>query len=211
MPALSPQPIASGLEPPPFPALGTARLQLREIVAADAPALFSIHGDHEAMRWFGSDPLPDLAAASRLVEAFAALRSHANPGIRWGLQAAESETLVGSCGLFAWNRDWKRCAVGYELAPFLRGRGLMREALAAALSWAFEKMDLNSVEAKVHPENTASIRLLHSLGFVEEGRLRQAGRWCNRFHDLLQYSLLRSEWRPAEPASSAAATCTAQA
>ena len=46
-----------------FPVLQTERLLLREIVVADAPALFEIHGDAELMRWFGSDPLGDLAAA----------------------------------------------------------------------------------------------------------------------------------------------------
>ena len=51
----------------PFPTLETPRLVLREIVAADAPALLFIHGDPELMRWFGNDPLPDVAAAEASV------------------------------------------------------------------------------------------------------------------------------------------------
>src|SRR5512139_756300 len=43
-----------------FPTIETDRLLLREIVAADAPALFAIHSDAQAMRWFGSDPLTEL-------------------------------------------------------------------------------------------------------------------------------------------------------
>ena len=55
-------------------------------------------------------------------------------------------------------------------------------------------MDLNRVEAQVHPDNRASLALLKKLGFVEEGRLREVGYWAGVHHDLLQYSLLRREW-----------------
>lgn len=47
-----------------FPTLETDRLVLREIVADDAPALFAIHSDAIAMRWFGTDPLVDIAQKS---------------------------------------------------------------------------------------------------------------------------------------------------
>src|SRR5436190_14175882 len=98
-----------------FPSLETPRLLLREIVLADAPALFGIHGNGERMRWFGTDPLPDEAAAVKLVETFAGWRQMANPGTRWGLQPKEGDGLIGTCGLFGWHRGWRKCAIGYEL------------------------------------------------------------------------------------------------
>ncbi|HEX2944155.1 MAG TPA: GNAT family protein [Rhodopila sp.] len=177
-----------------FPALHTPRLVLREIVPADAPALFAIHGDADLMRWFGADPLPDLEAAVRLVARFADWRRQASPGTRWGLQLKGKRQLVGSCGLFGWNRNFKRCVVGYELASEWQGRGLMREALACVLDWGFANMGLHRVEAQIHPQNAPSLKLAASLGFVPEGLLREAGYWAGRHHDLLQYSLLRHEF-----------------
>ncbi len=82
-----------------FPTLETQRLLLREIVAEDAPTLFSIHGDAELMQWFGFDPLPDVSAAENLVKVFAAWRNQPNPGTRWGLQLKQDATLVGTSGL----------------------------------------------------------------------------------------------------------------
>ena len=70
----------------------------------------------------------------------------------------------------------------------------MQEALGAALSWGFKEMDLNRVEAQVHPGNESSLKLLRRLHFVEEGRFRQGGYWAGQYHDLLQYSLLREDW-----------------
>jgi ribosomal-protein-alanine N-acetyltransferase len=175
----------------------TRRLRLREIVADDAPMLFAIHGDAELMRWYGVDPLPDIAAASKLIDGFANLRGLANPGTRWGVQRKGKSELIGSCGLFGWNRAWRKCTVVYELAAQAQGSGYMHEALSAVFSWGFEHMRLNRIEAQIHPENTASIRLARRLGFVEEGCLRQAGYWRGGYHDLLLLSLLRSAWPAA--------------
>lgn len=177
-----------------FPTLKTKRLLLREITPADAPALLALQGDAELMRWFGSDPLPDLAAAEHLVEVFAGWRRMPNPGTRWGIERPGRPGLVGSLGLFAWNRNWRKCTLGYELAREAQGQGLMREALSAVLAWGFEHMALNRVEALIHPDNAASLKLVRHFGFAEEGRLRQLGYWGGQHHDMLQCSLLRSEW-----------------
>lgn len=180
-----------------FPTLETSRLLLRELVADDAPALFAIHGDAKAMRWFGADPMIDVRQAQRLIEIFSGWRELPNPGVRWGLQNKNDERLIGSCGLFKWNRGWQTCTLGYELAQSARGAGLMTEALSAALNWGFEQMKLNRIEAQIHPDNAASLKLARGLGFVQEGRAREAGFWQGAHHDLLQFGLLRRDWMRA--------------
>lgn len=175
-----------------FPTLSTKRLRLRELSPADAPALLAIHGDAEAMRWFGSDPLQGLADAEKLVEIFAGWRRMPNPGTRWGLERIEDDALVGTCGLFQWNRGWRRCSVGYELARCAWGEGLMEEALRAVLAWGFDAsgMGLNRVEAMIHPQNGPSLRLVERLGFVREGLLREVAFWGGRHEDLELHALL---------------------
>lgn len=180
-------------EPASFPVLTSARLRLRELLPVDAPALFAIHGDAEAMRWFGSDPLQSLAEAERMVEVFAGWRRLPNPGTRWGLERLSDGALIGSCGLFNWNRAWRRCTLGYELARAAQGQGLMAEALCAVLAWGFDAvrgMGLNRVEAMIHPNNRPSLRLVESLGFRREGLLREVAFWGGRHEDLEMYALL---------------------
>ena len=185
----------------PFPDLETERLLLREIVNDDADALFRIFGDAEHMKWFGSEPLTSIDEARTLIAAFAGWRGLPSPGVRWGLELKAPRALVGTCGLFAWNRAWRKCTLGYELAPEATGKGLMREALETVIAWGLRDMALNRIEALVHEKNLPSLALLDGLGFVLEGRLREVGYWGGRHHDLLQYSLLASDWgqrRPAE-------------
>lgn len=177
-----------------FPTLDTERLRLRELNADDAPVLLAIHSDRDAMRWFGSDPLTDLAAAAARIERFAALRTHANPGVRWGITSRQSGELIGTLGLFGWNPDWRRCLTGYELARAHWGRGYMREALVAVIDWTIRHTDLHRLEAIVHPDNQRSLRVIESLGFAREGLLRQIARWDDAQHDMLQYALLRPDW-----------------
>ncbi|AUH52573.1 GNAT family N-acetyltransferase [Chromobacterium sp. ATCC 53434] len=176
-----------------FPTLHTARLTLREITLDDAPALLDILGDADAMRWYGTDPLSTLQQARQLVDKFAGWRELPAPGTRWGLALREGGPLIGSIGLFKWNPGWRSCALGYELARGGHGQGLMTEALRAALAWGFEQMALNRIEAQVHPDNLASLKLLERLDFKMEGRARQAGYWLGRHQDLINLSLLREE------------------
>lgn len=185
-----------------FPTLETPRLVLRELTLADAPALFAIHGDRSAMRHFGADAMTQPEQASELIVKFAAWRKAANPGVRWAIQRKSDGTLVGTCGVFAWNRDWRKCSTGYELAQRAWGQGFMREALASAFAWAFDAMDLNRIEAQVHPDNAPSLKLLQGLGFHREGLLREVGRWNGQFHDLVQLGLLRKDWAPFAGATS---------
>ncbi len=193
-----------------FPRLRTPRLVLRELTAADAPALYAIHADGDAMRWYGADPMTAPAQAARLIETFTAWRI-AGTGWRWGIERRADGVLVGSCGLFRWSRPWRSCTIGYELARDARGQGLMREALAAVLEHGFDVMALNRVEARVHPENARSLAVLAGLGFAREGYQRQAGYWGGAFRDLEQLALLRGDFRPMRPAPAAVVSTAAAA
>jgi ribosomal-protein-alanine N-acetyltransferase len=174
--------------------LETDRLLLREITESDAPAILALHGDAELTRWYGADPLPYLEAAHALIKTFASWRQLANPGVRWGIERIDQAGLIGTCGLFSWNRSWHKCVVGYELDKGMQGNGYMQEALQTCFAWGWSNMTLHRIEAQVHPQNAPSIALLEKFGFVREGLLREVGFWRGQFHDLFQYGLLLSEW-----------------
>lgn len=177
-----------------FPHLHTPRLHLRQILASDAPALFAIHSDFDWMRWYGIDPLTDQSQADQLAELFSSW-FHAGTGFRWGLERIQDRQLIGTCGLFRWNKSWHNCVIGYEIRRGCHGQGYMREALAAVLDYGFSMMHLHRIQAETHPENLASIGLATRMGFRFEGVHREQAFWGSRFHDLNCYSLLEHEWR----------------
>ena len=158
--------------------------------------LFEIHGNAEVMQWLGTAALKDLEAVHHTVSRFLAGCVATAPSTRWGLGRKSDGQLIGTCGVFNWVKDWKKCMLGYELGVKAQGSGYMFEALNAILTWVFEHLKLHRVEALIHPDNRASFRLAERLGFQIEGTLREVAFWNNTHHDMLQLGLLRRDFSP---------------
>lgn len=87
--------------------------------------------------------------------------------------------------------------IGYWLSTDFRGRGIMRDSVAALVSHGFQNLSLNRVEIHVATENHRSKRVPEALGFMSEGIMRQAGHLYGRYEDIILFAMLRSEWRSA--------------
>lgn len=84
--------------------------------------------------------------------------------------------------------------LGYYGAAGMNGRGLMSEAVALAVTYAFQTLGLHRVEANIQPGNQASLALAQRLGFRKEGYspryLKIGGEW--RDHE--RWAMLAEEW-----------------
>ena len=67
---------------------------------------------------------------------------------------------------------FQACHLGYRIDQDYEGQGLMREALACAISHAWENLSLHRIMANYVPTNERSGRLLRHLGFSVEGYAR---------------------------------------
>jgi [ribosomal protein S5]-alanine N-acetyltransferase len=178
-----------------FPILETPRLTLRAVEPGDAEALFRIMSDPQVMRYFGRPPMLTPPEAIEQVQALAvAFREHS--GIRWGITWRDTGQFIGSCGFWRIVKPHFRAEIGYELASECWGRGVMTEAVSAALNFGFTQMRLHSVEAQIHPDNVGSRRVLEKLGFVQEGYFRENyyEPQVQQFTDTAVFSMLRSTW-----------------
>jgi RimJ/RimL family protein N-acetyltransferase len=75
-----------------------------------------------------------------------------------------------------------------------RHQGYGTEAIDQLLGYAFEELGLNRVGLSVFEFNEEAISAYEKLGFVEEGRFRQAIKRRSSFHDAILMSILKSEW-----------------
>jgi RimJ/RimL family protein N-acetyltransferase len=172
--------------------LKTARLVLRPLGDSDVPALFGIHSDPTAMRYWSGTAWKDEQRGREMVarDQDQSLNDH----LRLGIELAETGRLIGTCTLFQINDQCGRAELGYMLGSFAWGKGYMSEALRAFLGHAFNELNLSRIEADTDPRNEASLRLLASLGFVKEGHFRE--RWVvdGEVSDSAMFGLLRREW-----------------
>jgi RimJ/RimL family protein N-acetyltransferase len=86
-------------------------------------------------------------------------------------------------------------AVRISLAgPAMTGKGFETEAMRLTLDHAFTTVGVHRVHLDVYAFNTAAIKTYERLGFIHEGRLREALLWDGNCHDALLMSMLRLEW-----------------
>ena len=179
--------------------LATPRLRLRWITAGDNAALFAIFSDPIAMRYWSAPPWHDMTQAEASVRQ--ALSGYQNgDSVRFGITLAAAGELVGTCTLFDVDRGNRRAQLGYALARAHWGQGLMHEALAAVISYAFDELQLRRLEADIDPRNIASARALKRLGFLKEGYLRERWMVGGEVSDSALFGLLAGEWRRRTPA-----------
>jgi len=84
----------------------------------------------------------------------------------------EQGHLVGLVGLHNIDFQSRNAEIGYFLGPEYWRKGYGTEAVALALSYAFEWLNLRKVYASVYETNRPSIAILESNGFIRAGRLR---------------------------------------
>jgi ribosomal-protein-alanine N-acetyltransferase len=177
----------------PYPALATERLELRQITAADAPALFRLRSCPQVMAHLDRPMAQTEDDAARLIAQMEESRQQ-NTGIAWAISLRPDPCLIGTIGFWRIAKEHYRAEVGYLLAADFQRRGIMREALREVIDFGFGPMGLHSIEANVNPANIASIRLLENCGFVREAYFRENYFWNGKFLDSAIYSLLGSNW-----------------
>jgi RimJ/RimL family protein N-acetyltransferase len=85
--------------------------------------------------------------------------------------------------------------------PDDRHRGYGTEAIDLLLGYAFEELGLNRVGLSAFDFNGEAISAYEKLGFVVEGRYRQAIKRYSGFHDAILMSILKDEWQAGAPSS----------
>ncbi|HMQ67904.1 MAG TPA: GNAT family N-acetyltransferase [Ignavibacteria bacterium] len=174
-----------------FPVLKTERLLLREITYNDAEDIFQIRKSEEVMKYFGHYPYKEIPEAYEMIEQVKNGFKN-REGIRWGISFHDSDKLIGTGGVWRILKEHLRGEIGYELSEEHWKQGIMFEALSAVTDFAFDKMNLHSIEANLDPENTGSVKLLEKLGFIKEGHIKDSYLFDGKFTDTGIYSLIRN-------------------
>jgi RimJ/RimL family protein N-acetyltransferase len=167
------------------------RVRLRDVTPDDADQLDAWSADPSPYNDFGGGREPidreKLAAGPMRGEHHGLLIVELIAGARPLGTVSWHKVGYGPAGASdAWN-------MGIELAPEARGHGYGVEAQALVARYLFENTPVNRVEAQTDIENVAEQRALEKAGFTREGVARQSQYRAGAYHDLVCYSILRSE------------------
>ncbi|MFF3664980.1 GNAT family N-acetyltransferase [Microtetraspora malaysiensis] len=170
------------------------RVHLRALEPADSEPMWRWYHDPEVGRWMETAPPISLAQNMK--------RGEERPRNTFEQMLLAVETLderkfIGYAAL----GDTNFVSGEITLESFALGErdhwgaGYATDALRVICRYAFEEIGLNRVMLWVVAENAAAVRLYERVGFVVEGRRREAFRSGGRRYDYLMMGLLAHELR----------------
>lgn len=177
-----------------LPTLHTARLTVRPLSLADAPAFTAYHNDPEVALYQSWDMPYPLEAAEALARDLQPLLNS-----NWA-----TLTIEGAGGAVLGNLSLRQtlhrtAEVGFTLARAHWGHGYAHEGLTALLGWLFGDdntggADFHRVHASLDPRNAHSAALLVRAGFRFEGCDISAYWHRQSWTDDAHYAMLQNEW-----------------
>jgi ribosomal-protein-alanine N-acetyltransferase len=176
-----------------FPQLETSRFVLRQAQATDSQDLYELYADESVVEYMPLTPFTSVEEALDEMKWYERIFAEQS-GLRWMIEDRASSKVIGTCGFLGYEQEHHRAELGYDLSPAYWGKGIMKEVASLIIQFGFEQMQLNKIEAKIDPNNQASLRLMEKLAFVQEGLLRQHEFEKGKYVDLAVFARLQSEY-----------------
>jgi RimJ/RimL family protein N-acetyltransferase len=170
----------------------TRRLSLDLLQPQDAQRLFD-YRSLPAVYAFQSWEPRDLNDAVRFIERYS-VKADILPGEwkQFGIYLKDSRDLIGDCGFHLFEAT--QAEIGYTIGPDSQRQGYGSEAVAGLVGYLFRLADVHRVIARTDPNNEASINLLRSLRFRQEGYFKKSSKVRGEWQDDVLFAILEEEW-----------------
>jgi RimJ/RimL family protein N-acetyltransferase len=165
------------------------RVILRAIEPPDLPDYVRWFDDPEVLAYFGPHRPLNLAQEQAWYQG-----QNENAGsINFAIDFEGRH--VGGCGFADIDAKNQHGEVGLFIGEkALWDQGLGKDTLATLLNYGFDILNLHRIYLRVFADNQRAMHAYEQVGFVHEGRFREAEWRHGRWLDLLYMSVLRPEW-----------------
>jgi ribosomal-protein-alanine N-acetyltransferase len=172
----------------------TDRLVVRNLVMNDLDNFHQYRSNPEVTKYQGFDVMTKDACASFIQSQQDKVFGKAGQWIQYAVELKETKQLIGDCAVKLDPSDIRLAEIGITISDLHQRNGYAKEVMNALLSWLFETQHICRVTEIVDADNIASINLLKSLNFRQEGHFIEniffKGKWGSEF----QFALLKREW-----------------
>lgn len=149
--------------------LRTERLILRRLTLEDAFFVFQLMNSPGWLNNIGDRGIVNIEKAQEYIET-KYLISYKNGLGNFGVLLRDSETPIGTCGLYKRdNLDFPD--IGFAFLPEFFGKGYAYESASALKEYAFHQLHLKKLYGFTLPTNEPSKKLLKKLGMTVGGTI----------------------------------------
>lgn len=122
---------------------------------------------------------------------------HGSPDLRVEFAIEAEGEYIGTVAIKDISRQSQSGWLGIMIDPAWQGQGYGQDAIRTVACWAFKIHNLRRITLTTWATNARALGAYRAVGFVEEGRMREAT-WLNgEFVDIVTMGLLRHEWQDA--------------
>jgi RimJ/RimL family protein N-acetyltransferase len=109
--------------------------------------------------------------------------------------AKENDKLIGNIGLLQIDKVHRKADFGIAIGEVeYVSKGYGTEAMKLIINYGFKTLNLHRIELFVHEFNERAIEAYKKVGFIEEGRKREAFYSDGKYYDEIIMSILKEEW-----------------
>jgi ribosomal-protein-alanine N-acetyltransferase len=172
----------------------TTRLFIRNLKLSDLIDFHIYRSNPEVTKYQGFDIMSIGQAEEFIIEQTDKEFGHAGEWVQYGIESNASKKIVGDCAIRLNLYDTRIAEIGITISHLEQKNGYAKEALTGILTFLFDVKKIHRIVETVDVENMASIQLLKSTGFKQEGHFNDnvffKGNWGSEF----QYAMLKREW-----------------
>lgn len=177
--------------------LETNRLILRRFKDGDGPAMYNNWAsDDDVTKYLTWPAHENVEGTIALVKNWASHYTE-DDYYQWAITLkSNGDQPIGSIAVVRKDDSIKMVHIGYCIGKKWWNQGVMSEALQALITYFFDVVGVNRIEARHDAQNPASGKVMLKCGMQYEGTMRQAD-WNNQgLCDAAMYAILRNDCRP---------------
>ncbi|MFD2132238.1 GNAT family N-acetyltransferase [Pseudogracilibacillus auburnensis] len=167
-------------------------IKLRKLSANDYTTYHDWRNDIEVMET--TSPQLDIYTLEETEQYISAIVSQSTAK-GYLIEYKETEQTVGIVSLI--NIDYKNrsaeCIIDIGVKD-MWGKGIGTAAISLILDFAFNELNLHRVYLQVFSFNERAIKLYEKMGFIHEGKFRQALYRTGKWHDIVIMGILKDEY-----------------
>jgi ribosomal-protein-alanine N-acetyltransferase len=172
----------------------TQRLLIRHLRSGDLDHFHQYRSNPEVTKYQGFDVMDKEQCREFITSQQDKLFGKPGEWVQYAIEDKVTLQLIGDCAIKLDPYDARLAEIGITISHLQQKKGYAKEVLTGILNWLFSAQNIHRVTEIVDAENIASIQLLKSLHFRQEGHFIENIFFKGKWGSELQFAMLKREW-----------------